>query len=84
MANNQYVNKVVLADGRTLINLENDTVTQADVLSGVTFHLPNGATVQGNCSYDADTSDADAAVGEILEGKTAYKNGQKLTGTMPQ
>lgn len=84
MANtNQNCNKVVLADGTVLVNLTDDTVTASDVLSGVYFHLPNGARTQGSCTYDADTSDADANVGEILSGKTAYKNGQKLTGTMP-
>ena len=83
MANNEYVNKVVLADGRTLINLENDTVQLSDVLTGVTFHLPSGEPAEGTCTYDADTSDADAGVSEILYGKTAYKNGNKLTGTMP-
>lgn len=39
-------NKVVY-DGTVLINLENDTVTQADVTLGVTFHLPSGEVVQG-------------------------------------
>ena len=83
MASNANCNKVVLADGTVLINLMDDTVTASDVLSGVYFHLPSGARTQGSCTYDADTSDADATVGEILYGKTAYKNGQKLEGTMP-
>ena len=83
MASNPYCNKVVLGDGTVLINLTDDTVTAADVLSGVYFHLPSGARTQGSCTYDADTSDADAVVGEILYGKTAYKAGNKLTGTMP-
>ena len=82
MANNQYVNKVIYG-GNTLIDLTGDDVTLADVLSGKKFHLPSGANGIGTCTYDADTSDATAVAAEILDGKTAYKNGSKLTGTMP-
>ena len=79
---NSYVNKVIFG-GDTLIDLTVDTVTVNDVLSGKYFHLPSGERVAGTSTYDADTSDATAAEAEILDGKTAYKNGVKLTGTMP-
>lgn len=82
MANNQYINKVIYG-GQTLLDLTGDDVTSADVLSGKKFHLPSGAQGTGVCSYDADTSDATAVAAEILSGKTAYKNGEKITGTMP-
>ena len=82
MANNQYVNKVVYG-GQTLIDLTGDDVAAEDVLSGKLFHLPSGAQGTGSCTYDADTSDATATAAEILLSKTAYKNGAKLTGTMP-
>lgn len=82
MAENQYVNKVVYG-GDTLMDLTGDDVTASDVLSGKKFHLPSGAPGTGSCTYDADTSDATATAAEILLGKTAYKNGEKLTGTMP-
>lgn len=82
MANNQYVNKVVYG-GNTLIDLTGDDVQASDVLAGKKFHLPSGAPGTGTCDYDADTSDATAVAAEILSGKTAYKNGEKLTGTMP-
>lgn len=83
MANNQYCNKVVLADGTVLIDLTGDDVTAGDVLYGIKFHLPNGGSGVGSCTYDADTTDADATAAEILYGKTAYKAGSKLTGSMP-
>lgn len=79
---NEYINKVIYG-GETLIDLTGDDVTNASVLSGVKFHLPSGAPGTGTCTYDADTSDATATAAEILAGKTAYKNGSKLTGTMP-
>ena len=82
MAENQYVNKVVYG-GDTLIDLTGDDVAASDVLSGKKFHLPSGAPGTGSCTYDADTSDATATAAEILLGKTAYTNGEKLTGTMP-
>ena len=81
MANNQYINKVIYG-GNTLIDLTGDDVQASDVLTGKKFHLPSGAQGTGACTYNADTSDATAVAAEILTGKTAYKNGSKLTGTM--
>lgn len=79
---NEYVNKVVLSSGETLIDLTGDTADAAHVLSGITFHDKSGAPVSGSCTYDSDTSDDTAAVAEILSGKTAHARGAKLTGTM--
>lgn len=79
---NEYVNKVVLANGETLIDLTNDTAVATDVLSGKYFHLKSGQRVAGTCAYDADTSDANASASEILATKTAYVNGNKITGSM--
>lgn len=80
---NSYNNKVVLASGEVLIDLTGDTVDAAHVLDGFTFHDKSGAPVTGTCTYDSDTSDDTAAVGEILSGKTAHARGALLTGTMP-
>lgn len=79
---NTYVNKVVLGS-ETLIDLTPDDVAASDVLAGKKFHLPTGASGVGTCSYDANTTDATATAAEILSGKTAYKAGAKVTGTMP-
>ena len=78
----KIINKVIY-DGDVLIDLTADTITAADVINSKTFHLSDGTTTTGTCSYDADTSDANASASEILLNKTAYKNGAKLTGTMP-
>lgn len=79
---NTYTNKVILG-GDTLIDLTVDDVAASDVLAGKKFHLPSGEPTTGTCPYDADTSDATATAAEILLNKTAYKNGSKITGTMP-
>lgn len=79
---NEYVSKVVLSNGTTLIDLTADTVTAAGMLSGVTAHGKDGAPTTGTCTYDSDTSDDTAAVSEILAGKTAHARGAQLTGTM--
>lgn len=81
MATNQNVNKVIYG-GQTLIDLTADTATPDKVLSTYTFHDKSGASQVGTCTYDSDTSNATVAVAEILNGKTAYARGSKLTGTM--
>lgn len=79
---NTYNSKVVLSNGTVLMDLTSDTVTAADLLKDVTAHGKDGAPITGTCTYDADTSEDTAAVGEILSGKTAHARGALLTGTM--
>lgn len=82
MPDNQYINKVVFGNN-VLIDLTADTITAADLADGVTAHDASGATITGTNTYDSDTSDDTALVGEILSGKTAHARGTLLTGTMP-
>ncbi len=76
------INKVIYG-GNTLIDLTGDTVTAADLAYGVKAHDNSGTQITGTNTKDADTSDATAQQSEILATKTAYVNGNKLTGTMP-
>ena len=76
-----YISKVVYGN-ETLIDLTDDTVVAAALLSGYTAHGADGAPITGSCQYDADTKDATATANDILSGKTAYKNGAKITGSM--
>lgn len=77
-----HVNKVIFG-GNTLIDLTADTVDAAHLLSTYTAHDRSGAIITGTCTYNADTSDGTATADEILATKTAYVNGSKVTGAMP-
>ncbi len=75
-------NKVVY-DGEVLIDLTADTITADKLAKGITAHDKSGTLITGTSTKDSDTSDATAAVAEILNGKTVYVRGSKVEGTMP-
>lgn len=75
------INKVIY-DGEVLMDLTADTITADKLLKDITAHDKSGAPIVGTCPFDVDSSEATAAVGEILEGKTAFARGAELTGTM--
>lgn len=75
------ISKVVYGN-TTLIDLTSDTITASDLAYGVTAHGADGETITGSSTKDSDTTDADATASEILSGKTAYVNKNKLTGSM--
>ena len=76
------VNKVIYG-GSTLIDLTGDTVTKDKLLVGASAHNMAGVKIDGECTFDADTSDATAVSSEVLSGSTYYARGSKTTGTMP-
>lgn len=78
-------NKIIYGN-TTLIDLTDATLGQSDgdkILANESAYGKDGEKITGTCTYDADTSDANASASEILLGQTAYVNGQKVTGTMP-
>lgn len=76
------INKIIYG-GNTLIDLTGDDAQASDILAGKKAHNRTGNQITGTCAFDADTSDATAGASEILSGATAYVNGSKVTGTMP-
>lgn len=75
-------NKVLL-NNNTLIDLTEDTVDAQTLLKGRTAHNKAGVRITGNCTFDADTSNATVVPDDVLDGKTFYGRGAKGTGTMP-
>lgn len=58
-------------------------ISEAEQGKVIPSNIKSGATILGVAGKASvvDTDDADATAGDILSGKTAYVNGQKITGT---
>lgn len=58
-------------------------ISEAEQGKVIPGNIKSGATILGVAGKASvvDTDDADATAGDILSGKTAYVNGQKITGT---
>lgn len=82
MPETKLVNKVIVGED-VVLDLTQDDITVDKLAKGIKAHDKTGAQIVGTNIYDADTSDATATAAEILSGKTAYKSGAKITGTMP-
>ena len=75
--------KIVLADGRVLIDLTQDNVVADKLAAGYTAHGADGEQIVGTNTFDVDSSDITTKPAEVLSGKPFAAGGEVKTGTMP-
>lgn len=62
---------------------EKAKIIPANIKKGVTILGQTGTCEAGTTTSGTDTTDATASASDIRSGRTAYVNGRKLTGTIP-
>ena len=72
--------KKFVSDGKTLVA---NAVTAKGVQTATDAAFATIATNISQITTGVDTSDANAGAADILDGKTAWVNGQKITGNIP-
>lgn len=74
-----------MADTSNLSNYLKDLADAIRTKKETTEQIPaaNFDTEILSIETGIDTSDANATTNDIIQGKTAYSNGEKLSGTMP-
>lgn len=78
-------NKIIYGN-TTLIDLTDASLSQSDgakILNGESAYGKDGEKITGTCTYNADTTDANASASDVLSWQTFYgASGTKTTGTM--
>lgn len=66
----------------SIMDISDSTVTPETLGEGATAYDKSGEKITGTMKSGIDTSDATATETDIIEGQTAYINGEKVTGTI--
>lgn len=80
---NEFINKVVLANGDVLIDLTDNDIKPEHVDSGIIFTDRTGKKQQGTSTKTVDASNATATADEVLDGESFGKGDKMEKGTMP-
>lgn len=73
---NEYVNKVELADGTTLIDITDTSAQVEDVLPGKIFYAANGARSVGNADLQSDWEEDDSTELAYIKNRPAIRAGE--------
>lgn len=77
------VNKVVFG-AVSIMDISDSTVTPGTLAKEAVAYGADGERIVGTMEAGVDTSDATATADDMAEGKTAYVNGEKVTGTIQE